>query len=104
MRDLDIHAEVPPWRCASVLRCLIWLEHLDHKFATTWPLFDLDSMKRVLLSYTKNLTETLGAVEDADFEAQRAGKWDKDGIYQTPALISIFNVSGGLEAESGLMP
>lgn len=78
------------------------MEHLDHEFATSWPLFDLDSKTRALLTYTKKLTEMPGAVEDGDFEALRANGWDEDGIYQATVLISFFNFSGRLEAASGL--
>jgi len=78
------------------------MEHLDHEFATTWPLFDLDPKTRSLLTYTKKLTETPAAVEDADFDALRADSWDEDGIYQATVLISFFNFSGRLEAASGL--
>ncbi len=78
------------------------MEHLDHEFATTWPLFDLDSKTRALLSYAKKLTESPGAVDDADFEELRVAGWDEDGIYQATALISFFNFSGRLEAASGL--
>jgi alkylhydroperoxidase family enzyme len=78
------------------------MEHLDHEFATTWPLFDLDPKTRALLTYTKKLTEAPAAVEDADFDALRADGWDEDGIYQATVLISFFNFSGRVEAASGL--
>jgi hypothetical protein len=51
------------------LRRLTGLEHLDHEFATTWRLYDLDPKTRALLEYTKKLTETPGAVGNADFDA-----------------------------------
>jgi alkylhydroperoxidase family enzyme len=78
------------------------LEHLDHEFATTWPLYDLDPKTHALLAYTKKLTEAPGAIEDADFAALREAGWDERGIYQATALISFFNFSGRLEAASGL--
>jgi alkylhydroperoxidase family enzyme len=84
------------------LRRLTGLEHLDHEFATTWPLYDLDPKTRALLEYTKKLTETPGAVGDADFDALREAGWDERAIYQATALISFFNFSGRLEAASGL--
>ena len=84
------------------MRRLTGLEHLDHEFATTWPLYDLDPKTHALLGYTKKLTETPAEVEDADFEALRAAGWDERGIYQATALISFFNFSGRLEAASGL--
>jgi alkylhydroperoxidase family enzyme len=81
---------------------LTGLEHLDHEFATTWPTFDLDPKTRALLGYTKKLTETPSAIEDADFDALRAAGWDERGIYQASALISFYNFSGRMEAASGL--
>jgi len=84
------------------LRRLTGLEHLDHEFATTWPTYELDPKTRALLGYAKKLTETPGAVDDADFDALRMAGWDERGIYQANALISFFNFSGRMEAASGL--
>jgi len=84
------------------LRRLTGLEHLDHEFATTWPTYELDPMTRALLGYTKKLTESPSAVDDADFGALRAAGWDERGIYQANALISFLNFSGRMEAASGL--
>ncbi len=55
-----------------------------------------------MLAYAKKLTETPGAVDDADFAALREAGWQERGIYQATALISFFNFSGRLEAASGL--
>jgi len=87
---------------SAALRRLTGLEHLDHEFATTWPTYELDPKTRALLDYTKKLTETPGAIEEADFDVLRAAGWDERGIYQASALISFFNFSGRLEAASGL--
>lgn len=87
---------------SAALRRLTGLEHLDHEFATTWPTYELDLKTRALLDYTKKLTETPGAIEEADFGVLRAAGWDERGIYQASALISFFNFSGRLEAASGL--
>ena len=84
------------------MRRLTGLEHLDHEFATTWPTFELDPKTHALLGYAKKLTETPGAVEEADFGALREAGWDEQGIYQATALISFFNFSGRMEAASGL--
>lgn len=84
------------------MRRLTGLEHLDHEFATTWPTYDLDPKTRALLGYTKKLTETPGAIEDADFASLRDAGWSERAIYQASALISFFNFSGRLEAASGL--
>ena len=84
------------------MRRLTGIEHLDHEFATTWPTYDLDPKTGAMLGYAKKLTETPGAVGDADFDGLRAAGWDERGIYQLTALISFFNFSGRLEAASGL--
>ena len=84
------------------MRRLTGLEHLDHEFATTWPTFELDPKTHALLGYAKKLTETPGAVEEADFGTLREAGWDEQGIYQATALISFFNFSGRMEAASGL--
>lgn len=84
------------------MRRLTGREHLDYEFATTWPLYELDLKTHALLSYTKKLTETPGAIDDADFDALRQSGWDERGIYQANVLISFFNFSGRLEAASGL--
>ena len=84
------------------MRRLTGIEHLDHEFATTWPTYELDAKTRALLAYAKKLTETPGAMDDADFDALRAAGWDERGIYQASALISFFNFSGRMEAASGL--
>ncbi len=78
------------------------MEHLNHEFATTWPTYELDGKTRALLGYTKKLTETPGAIEDADFDSLREAGWNERGIYEASALISFFNFSGRLEAASGL--
>jgi alkylhydroperoxidase family enzyme len=87
---------------STALRRLTGLEHLDHEFATTWPTFALDPKTRALLGYTKKLTETPGAIEDADFADLREAGWEERGIYQATALISFYNFSGRMEAASGL--
>jgi len=84
------------------LRRLTGLEHLDYEFATTWPTYAVDDKTRALLGYTKKLTETPSAIQDADFDALRHAGWNERGIYQATALISFFNFSGRLEAASGL--
>lgn len=84
------------------MRRLTGLEHLDHEFATTWPTYELDSKTRALLTYTKKLTETPAAMDEADFAALRAAGWSERGIYQATALISFLNFSGRIEAASGL--
>lgn len=84
------------------MRRLTGLEHLDHEFATTWPLYDLDPKTRALLGYAKKLTESSAGMEDADFDALREAGWEERGIYQATTLIAFFNFSGRMEAASGL--
>ena len=77
-------------------------EHLTPEFATTWPTYDLDEKTRALLTYAKKLTQEPSMVEDSDIEDLRAAGWDERGIYEATALISFFNMTGRLEAASGL--
>ena len=77
-------------------------EHLSPEFATTWPQYDLDSKTRALLAYAKKLTQEPSMVEDPDIEDLQAAGWDDRGIYEATALISFFNLSGRMEAASGL--
>ncbi len=77
-------------------------EHLSAEFATTWPQYDLDQKTRALLTYAKKLTQEPSMVEDSDVENLRAAGWDERGIYEATALISFFNMTGRLEAASGL--
>lgn len=41
-------------------------------------------------------------IEDADIEALRRAGWNEGGIYEATALIGFFNMSGRIEAASGL--
>ncbi len=77
-------------------------EHLSTEFATTWPQYDLDAMKRALMAYAKKLTQEPSMVEDSDIEELRSAGRDEQGIYEATALISFFNFTGRMEAASGL--
>lgn len=77
-------------------------EHLTGDFATTWPTYELDGPTRALLAYAKKLTEAPGLMEDADVEALRGVGWNDRAIYEATALIAFFNLSGRMEAASGL--
>ncbi len=77
-------------------------EHLTAEFATTWPQYALDPKTRTLLAYAKKLTQEPSMVEDSDIDDLRAAGWDERGIYEATALISFFNMTGRLEAASGL--
>jgi uncharacterized protein YciW len=50
------------------------------------------------------LTESPSQIEDADIEALRAAGWDERGIWEATALTAFFNLSGRMEAASGLPP
>ena len=86
----------------AAVRRLTKDEHLTAEFATTWPQYDLDRKTRALLSYAKKLTQEPSMMEDSDVEALREAGWDEQGIYEATALISFFNMTGRLEAASGL--
>lgn len=86
----------------EAVRRLTGDEHINPDFATTWPTYDLDPKTRALLGYTKKLTEMPNMIDGSDIEALRAVGWDEEGIYQATALISFFNMSGRMEAASGL--
>lgn len=88
----------------AAVRRLTGHEHLDHEFATTWPEFDLDTKTRALLGYAGKLTETPSMVGDQDIERLRAAGWDGRAIWEITALVSLFNLSGRMEAASGLPP
>lgn len=86
------------------MRRLTQDEHLSREFATEWPTFALDEKTRALLAYAKKLTETPAFLDDDDFAALRAAGWDEAGIYEATALAAFFNMSGRMEAASGLPP
>ena len=79
-------------------------EHLSREFATSWPSYALDAKTRALLTYAKKLTEAPALLDDADFAALRAAGWHEPGIYEATALVAFFNMSGRMEAASGLPP
>ena len=72
------------------------------EFATLWPTYDLDAKTRAVLAYAQKLTETPSLLEDRDFEALRTVGWNEQAIFEATALIALFNMSGRLEAASGL--
>lgn len=84
------------------MRRLTGDEHLSSEFATSWPEYALDPKTRALLAYASKLTDRPAMLEDADFERLRAAGWDEDGIYEATALVGFFNMTGRLEAASGL--
>ena len=86
------------------MRRLTGDEHLSGAFATTWPEYALEPRTRALLRYASKLTEHPAMLEDADFEALREAGWDEAGIYEATALTAFFNMTGRLEAASGLPP
>lgn len=65
-------------------------------------MYELDAKTRALLAYAKKLTEQPNMIEDTDIEALRKAGWNERGIYESTALIALFNFSGRMEAASGL--
>jgi alkylhydroperoxidase family enzyme len=43
-------------------------------------------------------------VGDSDIESLKQAGWDDRGVYEATALISFFNMTGRMEAVSGLPP
>ena len=84
------------------MRRLTGDDHLSGEFATTWPEYSLEPKTRALLSYASKLTEHPALLDDADFEQLRSAGWDEDGIFEATALVGFFNMTGRLEAASGL--
>ena len=86
------------------MRHLTGDEHLSSEFATTWRTYDLDEKTRCLLAYAEKLTKTPALIEDGDIDSLRAAGWSEEAIFQATALVSFFNMSGRIEAASGLPP
>lgn len=86
----------------AAVRRLTGDEHLSAEFASTWPQYDLDTKSRALLKYAKTVTEAPSMISDSDIEALKDAGWDDRGIYEATMLIAFFNMSGRVEAVSGL--
>lgn len=87
---------------SAAVRRLTGDEHLDAKFATTWPEYKLDPKTRALLTYAKKLTEKPHLIDEGDIVALRSAGWDDAGIYEATAIVSLYNMTGRMEAASGL--
>ncbi len=88
----------------AAVRRLTGNEHMAAEFASTWQQYDLDEKTRALLTYAKKVTEAPAMIGDSDIDSLREAGWDEQGIYEATALISFFNMSGRIEAVSGLPP
>ncbi len=88
----------------AAVRRLTGDEHLTSEFASTWQQYDLDEQTRELLSFAKKVTEAPAMIGDSDIERLKQAGWDERGIYEATALISFFNMTGRIEAVSGLPP
>lgn len=88
----------------AAVRRLTGDEHLSSEFASTWPTYDLDPKTYALLAFAKKVTEAPSMLADADVQALRDAGWDESGIYEATVLICFFNMTGRIEAVSGLPP
>ena len=79
-------------------------EHLTSEFASTWRRFDLDPKTHALLEYAQKVTEAPAMVGDSDINNLKIAGWDERGIYEATVLVSFFNMTGRIEAVSGLPP
>lgn len=86
------------------MRRLTGDEHLTLEFATTWRQYDLDPKTRALLDYAHKLTTEPSMIQDSDVETLRSVGWDDLGIYEATALVALFNLTGRMEAASGMPP
>jgi alkylhydroperoxidase family enzyme len=77
---------------------------LSSEFASTWRQYELDLKTHALLEYAQSLTEAPAMVGDSEIEKLHAAGWDERGVYEATVLISFFNMSGRIEAVSGLPP
>jgi uncharacterized peroxidase-related enzyme len=88
----------------AAVRRLTGDEHLNHEFATTWSEYELDDKTRALLGYASKLTETPSFVGRDDIGSLKKAGWNERDVWEITALISFFNLSGRMEAASGLPP
>ena len=88
----------------AAVRRLTGDEHLSAEFASTWPQYDLDEKTRALLGFAKKVTEAPSMIGDSDVEAMKNAGWDDNGIFEATMLISFFNMTGRVEAVSGMPP
>lgn len=57
-----------------------------------------------MLAYAEKLTVSPSQLQDTDIDALRNAGWEDAGIYEATALTALFNLTGRLEAASGLPP
>ena len=86
----------------AAVRRLTGDEHLSPEFATTWSTYDLDDKTKAVLKYGSKLTESPSMMEASDTQELRDAGWDDAAIWEIAALTSFFNMSGRMEAASGL--
>jgi alkylhydroperoxidase family enzyme len=41
-------------------------------------------------------------MDDSDVDALRSAGWDDAGVYEATAIVSLYNMTGRMEAASGL--
>lgn len=86
----------------EAMRRLTGDDELGPEFVERWPDYQVDDRTRVLLRYSRRLTESPNRVGEEDIESLREAGWDDRAIYEATALIGVFNFIGRLEAASGL--
>ena len=86
----------------TAVRRLTGDDSIDADFTQAWRDRDLDEKTRALLVYATKLTEYPQLIEDADVEALQAAGWDERGIWEVTTLIGLWNMTGSMDAASGL--
>ena len=71
-------------------------------FVERWPDYPMDAETRALLRYASQLTGSPDRITDQDVESLRQAGWDDHAVYEVTALVGFFNLSGRIEAASGL--
>jgi uncharacterized peroxidase-related enzyme len=88
----------------AAVRRLTGDEHLSSEFASSWRQYELDPKTSELLAYAQKLTEAPAMIGDSDISQLKDAGWDDRGIYEATVLVSFFNMTGRIEAVSGLPP
>lgn len=88
----------------TAVRRLTRDDELPSDFASAWRQYKLDEKTRALLEYSEKLTQAPAMIGDSEIENLKQAGWSERGIYEATLLISFFNMTGRIEAVSGLPP